>query len=213
MKKFDTFVFQYVRNSDMYEFQHVGNFNVIISKILVFQKFWQVGNSNTLNSTYNEVTFNKKSAITKENLCTKYTPFTYKYITPNEKPPIMKQNLHIFFFHYRRSWMYIKFPAFGKSIRNSNMLETLIHQKFHQKYWYIGIPVYWTFEIWCVLIIPINAKLWYVQKPVILIQWKNQCVRKFDMLDIPGIQNSNISEIQVCQIFWYIGISDALKIL
>ena len=33
----------------------------------------------------------------KENLCTKYTPFTYKYITLNEKPPIMKQNLHIFF--------------------------------------------------------------------------------------------------------------------
>ena len=52
---------------------------------------------NTLNSAYNKVAFNKKSAITKENLCTKYTPFTYKYITLNEKPPIMKQNLHIFF--------------------------------------------------------------------------------------------------------------------
>ena len=52
----------------------------------------------TLNSTYNEVTFNKKSAITKENLCTKYMPFTYKYIALNKKLPIMKQNLSIFFF-------------------------------------------------------------------------------------------------------------------
>ena len=51
----------------------------------------------TLNSAYNKVAFNEKSAITKENLCTKYMPFTYKYITLNEKPPIMKQNLHIFF--------------------------------------------------------------------------------------------------------------------
>ena len=52
----------------------------------------------TLNSTYNEVAFNKKSSIMKENLCTKYTPFTYKYIALNEKLPIMKQNLCIFFF-------------------------------------------------------------------------------------------------------------------
>ena len=52
----------------------------------------------TLNSAYNEVTFNKKLPIMKENLCTKYTPFTYKYIILNEKPPKMKQNLHIFFF-------------------------------------------------------------------------------------------------------------------
>ena len=52
----------------------------------------------TLNSAYNEVTFNEKSAITKEDLHTKYTPFTYNDITFNEKPPIMKQNLHIFFF-------------------------------------------------------------------------------------------------------------------
>ena len=51
----------------------------------------------TLNSTYNKVTFNEKSAITKENLHTKYTPFTYKYVTLNEKPPITKQNLCIFF--------------------------------------------------------------------------------------------------------------------
>ena len=54
--------------------------------------------SATLNSAYNEVAFNEKSAITKENLCTKYTPFTYKYITLNEKLPITKQNLCIFFF-------------------------------------------------------------------------------------------------------------------
>ena len=59
----------------------------------------------TLNSTYNEVTFNEKLAITKENLCTKYTPFTYKYIALNKKLPITKQNLHIFFFCYRQSWV------------------------------------------------------------------------------------------------------------
>ena len=62
----------------------------------------------TLNSTYNEVAFNKKSAIMKENLCTKYTPFTYKYIVLNENPPITKQNLYIFFFCYRWSWVYMR---------------------------------------------------------------------------------------------------------
>ena len=41
------------------------------------------------NSAYIEVAFNEKSAITKENLCTKYTPFTYKYIALNKKLPIM----------------------------------------------------------------------------------------------------------------------------
>ena len=41
----------------------------------------------------------------KENLCTKYFPFTYKYITLNEKPPVMKENLCIFFY-YRQSWVY-----------------------------------------------------------------------------------------------------------
>ena len=51
----------------------------------------------TLNSAYNKVTFNKKSAITKENLCKKYTPSKYKHISLKEKPPIIKQNLHIFF--------------------------------------------------------------------------------------------------------------------
>ena len=66
---------------------------------------WLVSDSNyrlvlagTLNSAYNEVTFNEKLAIMKENLCTKYMPFTYKYIALNKKLPIMKQNLHIFFF-------------------------------------------------------------------------------------------------------------------
>ena len=52
----------------------------------------------TLNSTYNKVTFNEKLPIMKENLCTKYTPFTYKYFVLNKKLPIMKQNLCIFFF-------------------------------------------------------------------------------------------------------------------
>ena len=52
----------------------------------------------TLNSTYNELDFNEIWAITKENLHTKYTPFTYNDIHLNEKLPIMKQNLCIFFF-------------------------------------------------------------------------------------------------------------------
>ena len=52
----------------------------------------------TLNSVYNVVAFNKKLAITKENLHTKYTPFIYNDITLNKKPPIMKQNLCIVFF-------------------------------------------------------------------------------------------------------------------
>ena len=51
----------------------------------------------TLNSIYNKVAFNEKLAITKENLCTKYFPFTYKYVTLNEKLPITMENLHIFF--------------------------------------------------------------------------------------------------------------------
>ena len=36
----------------------------------------------------------------KENIHTKYTPFTYKYITLNGMLPIMKQNLCIFFFFF-----------------------------------------------------------------------------------------------------------------
>ena len=54
-------------------------------------------NQITLNSTYNKVTFNVKLAIMMENVCTKYTTYTYKYIALNQKPPITKQNLHIFF--------------------------------------------------------------------------------------------------------------------
>ena len=51
-------------------------------------------------SIYNKVAFNKKLAIMKENLCTKYFSFTYKYIALNKKPPITKANLHIFFLLY-----------------------------------------------------------------------------------------------------------------
>ena len=54
--------------------------------------------NSTLTSTYNEVTFNEKLAIMKENLHTKYFPLTYNDVTLNEKPPIMKENLCIFFF-------------------------------------------------------------------------------------------------------------------
>ena len=46
--------------------------------------------SYTLNSAYNKVAFSKKLAIMKENVCTKYTTYTYKYVTLNEKPPIKK---------------------------------------------------------------------------------------------------------------------------
>ena len=52
----------------------------------------------TLNSIYNEVTFNEKSDIMKENLCTKYLPFTYKYIALNKKLPITRENIRIYFF-------------------------------------------------------------------------------------------------------------------
>ena len=70
----------------------------------------------TLNSTYNEVAFNETSAITKENLCTKYFPFTYNDVILNEKPPIMKGKLCIFFFIIGRvecTWkMALKRPFF-----------------------------------------------------------------------------------------------------
>ena len=52
----------------------------------------------TLNSVYNEVAFNEKSAITKENLCIKYFPFAYKYVALNKKLPGRQENLCIFFF-------------------------------------------------------------------------------------------------------------------
>ena len=70
------------------------------SKIFTkFNKYMQgLYSTPTLNSTYNEVTFNKKLVIMKENCQTKYTPFTYNDIALKEKLPIMKQNLCIFFF-------------------------------------------------------------------------------------------------------------------
>ena len=43
---------------------------------------WVVHTTSTLNSTYNEVAFNEKLAIMKENLHTKYTPFTYIMMSP-----------------------------------------------------------------------------------------------------------------------------------
>ena len=60
-----------------------------------YVKWIKFGNSITLNSTYNEVAFDEKL---KENVCTKYTTNTYKYVALNEKLPITKQNLSIFFF-------------------------------------------------------------------------------------------------------------------
>ena len=59
----------------------------------------------TRNSAYNDVAFNEKLSITKENIHTKYISFTYKYVALNKKPPITKQYLRIFFFRYRRSWV------------------------------------------------------------------------------------------------------------
>ena len=53
---------------------------------------------NTLNSAYNEVAFNEKSPITKENIHTKYTSFTYIYVVLNEKPPITSKISAYFFF-------------------------------------------------------------------------------------------------------------------
>ena len=70
--------------------------NQIWHSNMTFRTLWPYKPS-TLNSTYNEVIFNKKSAIMKENVCTKYTTYTYKYVALNEKLPITKQNLHIFF--------------------------------------------------------------------------------------------------------------------
>ena len=49
--------------------------------------------SSTLKSAFNE-----KLAIMKENLHTKYIPFTYNDVALDENLPIMKQNLGIFFF-------------------------------------------------------------------------------------------------------------------
>ena len=71
----------------------------------------------TCNSAYNEVAFNKKLSIMKENIHTKYTSFTYKYVTLNEKLPIMKQNLCIFFLWAELSvqyrWVPLKLDFLG----------------------------------------------------------------------------------------------------
>ena len=67
----------------------------------------------TLNSAYNKVTFNKKSAITKENLHTKYTPFTIM-TSPSMKSWLMKQNLCIFFC-YRQTWVHFLISLFMPS--------------------------------------------------------------------------------------------------
>ena len=51
----------------------------------------------TLNSAYNEVAFNEKSAITKENLCTKYFHSPIMTLPLTKSHLLMKENLHIFF--------------------------------------------------------------------------------------------------------------------
>ena len=59
----------------------------------------------TLNSAYHEDTFHEKLPKMKENLYTKYTAFTYKYITLWKAVYNETKSLHIFF-HYRQSWVY-----------------------------------------------------------------------------------------------------------
>ena len=66
----------------------------------------------TLNSAYNKVTFNEKLVIAKENLHTKYTPFTYNDVTLNKKPPIMKQISAYFFIIGRVSVFEVGVHAF-----------------------------------------------------------------------------------------------------
>ena len=52
---------------------------------------------NTLNSAYNEVAFNEKSVITKENLRTKYFPFTYNDVALKRKATYNEgKSQHIF---------------------------------------------------------------------------------------------------------------------
>ena len=60
----------------------------------------------TLNSAYNEVTFNENLAITKENLHTKYTnsPINTSALTKATYNEV--KFLHIFFC-YRQSWVYV----------------------------------------------------------------------------------------------------------
>ena len=51
----------------------------------------------TLNSAYNEVTFNEKLTITKE-ISAPNIPHSPIMTALNEKPPLKEQNLHISFF-------------------------------------------------------------------------------------------------------------------
>ena len=78
--------------------QCLGTYCGDVQNIMSMEKLILCTYYTTLNSAYNEVTFNEKLAIMKENLCTKYFPFTYNDITLTEKLPITKENLCIFFF-------------------------------------------------------------------------------------------------------------------
>ena len=101
------------------------------------------GLDTTLNSAYNEVAFNKILPIMKENLSTKYTPFTYKYITLNEKPPITKQNLHIFFFIIGRVECIILDP---KEMLGITDLRSLGYYKIKQGTLQQNLSKYYRFE-------------------------------------------------------------------
>ena len=61
----------------------LGLFNPYINSRL-FKVLHKTENLLIFNSTYNEVAFNEKLAITKENLCTKYFPFTYNDVALSE---------------------------------------------------------------------------------------------------------------------------------
>ena len=61
--------------------------------------------TDTLNSAYNKVAFKEKSAITKENLCTKYFPFTYNHVALNKKPAYNQGKPPHIFVCYRQSWV------------------------------------------------------------------------------------------------------------
>ena len=63
-------------------------------------------NPYTLNSAYNKVTFNEKSAIMKENLLTKYTPFTFNEVALNKKNAYNEAKSPHIFFLSRWSWVY-----------------------------------------------------------------------------------------------------------
>ena len=60
-------------------------------------------NAHTLNSVYNEVAFKEKSAITKENLCTKYSHLPIN-TCPLAKSCLLQRKISAYFFiRYRRS--------------------------------------------------------------------------------------------------------------